>query len=187
MNLYTYSGQIAYPIGAPSLKDIAVSLAREGRYAGAGVHWWPVALHTFVVCDLLPPKLRLHGLLHDSPECITGDIPKPAKTEAMTAMEVELLESIYRGLGVRMPTAEEDQAVHLADRRALHGEVYTVGTAMLQTIYPKDERASELVEFYRKVFPVTECVDPEGTVVREFLYRFELYVEFDPSLKLEAK
>ena len=92
--LYTYSGKLAYPGGAPSLLDIAVSLSREGRYAGAGQRWWPVALHTFVACDLLPKHLQLDGLLHDSPETITGDTPKPSKTdeiETVVAMLANLV------------------------------------------------------------------------------------------------
>ena len=66
--LYTYSGKIAFPGGAPSLLDTAISLSREGRFAGAGQRFFPVALHSFVVADLLPPHLQFDGLMHDSPE-----------------------------------------------------------------------------------------------------------------------
>ena len=78
--LYTYSGKIAFPGGAPSLLDTAVSLSREGRFAGAGQRFFPVALHSFVAADLLPPIFNSTGLCM-TPEVITGDTPKPAKTD----------------------------------------------------------------------------------------------------------
>lgn len=176
MNLYTYSGRISYPSGSPSILDIAVSLSRECRYAGAGVHWWPVALHTFVVCDLLPKPSQLHGLLHDASECITGDIPKPAKSAETESLEGRLQAGIYRGLGLRQPNAEESVLVHEADRRALHGEVYTVGTKALRDIYPRDLEAEGLVDFYRHRYPVEECVEADGPCVRHFLYRYAKYI-----------
>lgn len=183
MNLYTYTGRIAYPGGSPSILDIAVSLCREGRYAGAGVHWWPVALHSFIVADLLPPKIRVYGLLHDAAECITGDVPKPAKTREGILMERKLQDGIFRGLHLPYPSIETEDLVHEADRRALHGESHTVGTRALREIYPHDERVEELVEFYRRLFPVEDCVKAEGRAVKEFLYRYERYREFMEGVK----
>ena len=177
MNLYTYTGHVGFPTGAPNLTDIAVSLSRECRYAGNGVHWWPVALHSFVVADLLPIELRLHGLLHDAAECVTGDIPKPAKTLEIEDMEILILNSIYREMGLPLPTKEQQQVVKEADKRTLHGEVYTVGTRALREIYPRDHRAEELVDFYRLMFDVRDCINPEGKCVAEFKYRFEIYKE----------
>lgn len=177
MKLYMYSGTVGYPDGAPNIQDIAVSLSRECRYAGNGVHWWPVALHSFVVCGLLPIELRLHGLLHDAAECVLGDVPKPAKIPAIEVMELKIQAAIYNKMGLPMPDFYEQEQVHLADTRTLHGEVYTVGTRALRDIYPKDARAAELVEYYREMFPVQDCVNPKGKCVAEFLYRFERYKE----------
>ena len=189
MDLYTYSGRIAFPEGAPSILDIAVSLSRECRFAGAGSAWWPVALHTFVVCDLLPTYLRVHGLLHDASECITGDIPKPAKTLETERLEDEITISIYRELGIRLPSPGDALSVHQADSRTLHGEVWTVGTQALQMLYPRDQRAEELVRFYQAHFPVTDCVDPQGRCVQEFIYRFYRYTgredEYSVQLSLQ--
>ena len=89
--------------GAPSLFDTAIALSREGRFAGAGLRFFPVALHTFVVCDLLPVALQLDGLLHDSPEVITGDTPKPAKSNEIEAFEEELLRAVYASHGITFP------------------------------------------------------------------------------------
>src|ERR1022692_3448492 len=112
--LYTYSGKIAFPGGAPSLLDTAISLSREGRFAGAGRRFFSVALHTFVVCDLLGPALQFDGLLHDSPEVITGDTPKPAKTEEIEEFEEELLRANYAYYGVTFPNSFDRAAVKAA-------------------------------------------------------------------------
>jgi hypothetical protein len=184
MDLYTYTGRIAYPGGAPSLLDIAVSLSRECRYAGAGQHWWPVALHTFVVCDLLPMEDRVHGLLHDASECITGDIPRTIKTNENKQFEDEVLDAIYAGLGVGLPSPAVVEKVHAADRLALCGEVWTVGAKALQALYPRHERAEELVRFYRGCFPVEECVEPTGRAVREFMWRFYRYTGREDEFSL---
>jgi 5'-deoxynucleotidase YfbR-like HD superfamily hydrolase len=175
MNLYTYSGKIAYPDGAPSILDIAVSLAREGRYAGAGVHWWPVALHTFVVCDLLPSPWRLHGLLHDAAECVMGDVPKPAKSKAVSRMEDEIHQRIYESLEIPWPSIEVWKAVHTADKRALHGEVAVVGTKALRKVYPIDEEAAKIVLDYFRQYNFADCLIADGRVVKEFIYRYGCY------------
>jgi hypothetical protein len=175
MNFYTYTGRITFPGGAPSILDIAVGLSRECRYAGAGIHWWPVALHTFVVCDLLPTPIKIHGLLHDACECILGDIPKPAKTQETEMFEHDLTDAIYRNLDIPLLLQEESQLVHEADRRALHGEVYTVGTRALRTIYYRDPDAEGLVEHYQAKYPPLDCINPNGSCVKEFLRRFDEY------------
>lgn len=172
----TYSGRF-YPTEAPTLHDVAVGLSREGRYAGAGIKWWPVLLHTFVVCDLLPDPLKIHGLLHDAPECITGDIPKPLKTDAMEKTEREIFVRIYAEFGVPLPTEAEFSEVKRADYRAFCGEVYTVGTAILRNEHPADDEAEFLVEHYAERYPPTDCLEPHGRAVQEFIQRYWDYVK----------
>lgn len=173
--LYTYTGVVSFPDGAPTLMDIAVSLGREGRYAGAGSRWWPVVLHTFVVCDLLPPALKLDGLLHDSPECITGDIPKPVKLPEIEELEDALLVSIYKSFGLTLPSAEAHVIIKAADTAAFRGEIYTVGTQALQQENPRCEAAENLVMKYLELYPPMECLSPDGRAVIEFMRRFRLY------------
>ncbi len=180
--LYTYSGRISVPDGAPNLFDIAVSLSREGRYAGAGMRWWPVALHTFVVCDLLPCALKIHGLGHDSPECITGDVPKPVKTDEIEQFEERLLAQIYEHTwGIPLPTENESLLIKEADVKALCGEVYTVGTRRLQDEYPRCPEAEELVLKYLAEFPPMECINPDGRCAIEFMRRFRVYMDMYKS------
>ncbi len=173
--LYTYSGKIAYPDGAPSLLDIAISLSREGRYAGAGMRWWPVALHTFVVCDLLPNELKFDGLLHDSPEVITGDTPKPAKTDAIEEFENERLKDIYRNFKITLPTGLQHAQVKGADTRAKQGEIYTVGTQALQEFYSPCPEAEERIHCYVDKYSYADMLEASGRVPIEFMRRFREY------------
>ncbi len=182
--LYTYSGKISFPGGAPCLFDMAVQLSRECRYAGAGMRWWPVALHTFVVCDLLPEPLKIHGLAHDTAETITGDVPKPVKTRAIENFENTLLHSIYRKtFHIPLPTKAEHAIVKAADTNVLCGEVYTVGTRRLQDIYPRCPQAEELIMKYLAEYPPLECINPDGRAPIEFLRRARLYMDMYRSMQ----
>jgi hypothetical protein len=183
-NLYTYSGKIAFPDVAPSLMDIAISLSREGRYAGAGMRWWPVALHTFVVCDLLPNNLKLHGLLHDASEVITGDVPKPAKTNAIELFEETILKSIYRQFLLPYPTEDERKAVKEADVKTFRGEVYTVGTQALQELNDRCPEAETLIAYYINRYSYEDMLEAGGRVPIEFMRRYREYRDILYRVKL---
>ena len=182
--LYTYSGKIAFPGGAPSLLDTAISLSREGRFAGAGRRFFSVALHTFVVCDLLGPALQFDGLMHDSPETITGDTPKPAKTDEIEAFEKELLHSVYASHGVTFPNAFDYAAVKAADRKAFRGEIYTTGNVALQEFYPPCGEAEELIFKYVKEYTYEDMLEASGRVPMEFMHRFRQYRSQLPKFRL---
>jgi len=173
--LYTYSGKIAFPGGAPSVLDAAVALSREGRFAGASQRFFPVALHTFVVCDLLPADAQFDGLLHDSPECITGDTPKPSKTDEIEAFEEELLHGIYASHGVAFPNENTRHVVKAADRKAMRGEVYTVGNLWLQPFHEPCPEAEELILKYVKEYTYEDMLEASGRVPMEFMRRFRQY------------
>ena len=173
--LYTYSGRISYPDCAPSIQDIAVGLSRECRYAGAGLRWWPVALHCFCVADLLEKENKIHGLLHDSSECLTGDVPKPVKTDEIEQFEEKMQARIYKNFKLTPPTEAQWAAVKRADRDVLRGEVYTVGTQALQEVYERCPQAERLVVKYLKQYPPMECISPDGSCPIEFMRRFRIY------------
>lgn len=174
--MYAYSGAVVHPKGVPTVRDMAISLMREGRYAGAGRLWYPVGLHTFVVCDLLPDHLKFHGLVHDTPECVTGDLPKPIKTDAIEAFEKMLLKRFYREVfKVPYPNKVDRVEVKAADIRAKYGECHTVGTRILSTIYPQDIEAQALTQVYARKYPVNDLVNPKGKAVKEFVRRYEEY------------
>jgi hypothetical protein len=178
-NLYTYSGRIAFPTGAPTVQDMAISLCREGRYAGAGMRWYPVGLHTFVVCDMLNGPDKIHGWMHDTPECITGDLPKPIKTKELEQFEEFLLHRHYKALDIKFPNKRTRERVHEADHKALRGEVYTVGTQALQAEYPRCEEAEALTLKYIAKYPPLECIDAGGLAPIEFMRRFRVYSDIN--------
>ncbi len=174
--LYTYSGKMSFPEGgAPSLFDTAIALSREGRFAGAGQRFFPVALHTFVVCDLLPQYLQFDGLMHDFPEAITGDTPKPAKTEEIEAFEEELLRANYASHGVTFPEEYTRILIKNADRKAMRGEVYTVGNLWLQPFHDPCPQAEELIFKYVKEYTYADMLEASGRVPMEFMRRFRQY------------
>ena len=180
--LYTYSGKIAFPGGAPSLLDVAVSLSREGRFAGAGQRFFPVALHSFVVADLLPPNLQFDGLMHDNPEVITGDTPKPAKTDEIEAFEKELSAAAYASYGVVPPNEGEHWLVKQSDRKVFRGEVYTVGNIWLQPFNEPCPEAEELIFKYVKEYTYEDMLEASGRVPMEFMRRFRQYrLQLDAS------
>ena len=185
--LFTYSGKMSFPEGgAPSLFDTAISLSREGRFAGAGQRFFPVALHTFVVCDLLPPELQFDGLMHDTPEVITGDTPKPAKTDEIEAFEVELLRAAYMYHGVTFPDDPTRAQVKGIDRMVMRGEVYTVGNIWLQPLYTPCPEAEELIFKYVKEYTYEDMLEASGRVPMEFMRRFRKYkLQLDPSRLLK--
>ena len=173
--LYTYSGKIAFPGGAPSLLDTAISLSREGRFAGAGQRFFPVALHCFVVADLLPYAFQFDGLMHDSPEVITGDTPKPAKTDEIEAFEEELLRANYAFYGVTFPEEHMRAIVKSADRMVMRGEVYTVGNLWLQPFHEPCPEAEDLILEYVKEYTYEDMLEASGRVPMEFMRRFRAY------------
>lgn len=174
--LYTYSGRVSFPGGAPTLTDIAVQLMREGRYAGAGMRWWPVGLHSFVVSDLLPMRLKFYGLVHDASETITGDVPSPVKTKEIRRFEDALMRDIYKSFGVPAPTPAQHKVIKKADRAALCGEVWAgVGTQALQDVYPRAPKAEVAVIKYVNMYTYPDCLEVGGKAVIEFIRRFRLY------------
>lgn len=59
-------------------REIADQLAGITRYAGAAPLDVSVGLHTLIVSDALPERLKPYGLLHDAHEARIGDIISPA-------------------------------------------------------------------------------------------------------------
>ena len=61
------------------IEDIAASLSKLCRFNGHTSEFYSVAEHCCYVCDILPPELKLAGLLHDASEAYLCDIPRPLK------------------------------------------------------------------------------------------------------------
>ena len=77
--LSTFSGKKFYPFN-PSpeqieIVDIAHGLSMVCRFSGQCPYFYSVAEHCIHVTNVLPPSLKLEGLLHDASEAYLADLP----------------------------------------------------------------------------------------------------------------
>lgn len=121
-----------------SIDDIAVGLARCGRFARQTRHFYSVAQHSVLVAkivhDLDPGNVsaRLWALLHDAHEAYTGDLPTPLKeairytlpsyvVDPILEIQTRLDCAICAALGVEIGEADRQLVKH-ADLVALSTE-----------------------------------------------------------------
>lgn len=108
-----------------SPEDIARALACQCRYNGHCSRFYSVAEHSVIVSEIVPPELRIHGLLHDAHEAYTGDIVCPLKRllPGLRQIERRVQAVIYEALGLRWPLSGERRVeLKCADRRVLATE-----------------------------------------------------------------
>lgn len=79
----TYTGKAAFPLNLKPeqvcIEDIAHSLSLICRFNGHCKFHYSVAQHSVHVCDKLPKRQKLAGLLHDAAETYLGDVTRPLK------------------------------------------------------------------------------------------------------------
>lgn len=113
--------------------DIAGSLAKINRFNGCTTTPYSVAQHCCHVARILPPELRLHGLLHDAHEAYIGDVTRPVKailqrmqsSDAPIEVLSRLLDgTIYTKAGLAWPLSEPvARAIARADDAMLVAEI----------------------------------------------------------------
>jgi 5'-deoxynucleotidase YfbR-like HD superfamily hydrolase len=132
--IQTFTGK-RFELFAPTAEqvdvlDIAHALAHLCRFAGHTAELYTVAQHSLLVAQLLPPELRLWGLLHDGAEAYTGDFPRPLKVRLQILDEDGRVQPYYwaeqrieRAIGERYGLAwPMPAAVKRADNVALATE-----------------------------------------------------------------
>ena len=120
INIHTFSG-IAFDLLNPQpemilLEDIIHSLSLINRFNGAAKFPYSVAQHSLYVASLLPPELKLHGLLHDAPEAYVGDMVSPLKKIMSQYKEVEanISRVVANVFGLSYPAPAEVKKADLA-------------------------------------------------------------------------
>lgn len=106
------------------LSDIGHALGNLCRFVGHG-GWWSVAQHSLFVAELLEPKDKLRGLLHDAAEAYMADVPGPLKLlpimDGYNELEDRVIAAIHKQFGIP-EDAEAEVRVKHADLTALKAE-----------------------------------------------------------------
>ena len=134
VHIHTFSG-IAFDLRDPQpamlrLDDIIHSLSLMNRFNGAALFPYSVAQHSLHVASLLPPELRLEGLLHDAAEAYIGDMVSPLKQvmPEYKAVEAGISALVAEVFGLAYPeprlVKESDLAVLAAEREQVLGPSY---------------------------------------------------------------
>jgi hypothetical protein len=171
--------KVSFSTGVPSAEDLAIALPRIARFSGNGSEWFPVALHTFVVCDLLPGPLKFYGLLHDGPEIVGSDVPSPVKSPVTRRREEVIFQRMIAASGLRQLTTEEEHLLKWADTAALLAEIYTYGPPALRADYPRRApNVERLIMAYARQYPPMDCITRGGKCGQEFLRRYNAYLAY---------
>lgn len=122
----TRSG-LVFDIAKPSSRtvdrgDICWGLAHTLRYGGHSIVPVNVASHSINVASLLPPKLKIYGLLHDAHEAYIGDVIRPLKKLLGDAWK-EIERSVDSAIAQRFDI--DDELLHHPDVRAADMVVYS--------------------------------------------------------------
>ncbi len=109
--------------GIPTLKDVCVALCRLPRWCGATRDFWPVAMHSHVVAEMLAPHgviMELAGLTHDIGEGMgLGDIASPLKSTQNKRAENVLRNRFAKEvLGLDLSVAWNLPMLHECDKAA---------------------------------------------------------------------
>ena len=126
--LQTRSGRTLYLLDPRpediTIGDITHGLACEGRYANQTVTPYSTAQHSMLVASILPPHLRLEGLLHDAAEAYIRDLPRGLKACLPVYKLIE--RGLEAAIGARFELAElspkERALIKEADLRVLAAE-----------------------------------------------------------------
>lgn len=115
---------------APSITEIAHSLAQINRFSGHCSRPYSVAEHSILVAAIakrlgLPPIGQLAALMHDAHECIVGDMASPIKeimTDTWDALEVDHQETLLTRYWLTGAYFEHRAVIKQADLIALATE-----------------------------------------------------------------
>lgn len=153
------------------LTDIAHHLSQLCRFGGACRRFYSVAEHSLRVADILPPALRLAGLLHDASEAYVADLVSPLKRALPSYRYVEdLVHAAVRERFGLVLSEEEKQAITRADIVLLATE--------RRDLMPQDKTEWPVLA---GVAPLPERISPMTPEAARagFLAAFDNYAQLD--------
>jgi hypothetical protein len=151
-----------------TIEDIASALSNVCRFSGHLPQFYSVAQHLVNTSRIVPNELAFAGLMHDTAEAFTNDLPTPLKwaLPILKELETKIESAMSKKFGFEYPYPPE---IKHADTVML----------MLEKYYVKnDDSEWPLYEKYNKdyVEPWRQQVDLVGwqprRAKREFLERF---------------
>ncbi len=119
----------------PTVSEIATGLSTVPRWTARTVLdrvglRWSVLQHS-LVCGAVAhwtgdPILYAHALLHDAEEILTGDIPRPFKTDEQSELGRDIRREILAGLGLPAPTGSMADRLQDIDDRVAVAEAHVL-------------------------------------------------------------
>ena len=111
----TYTGKHFHYLNPTSdeicIMDIAHHLSLLCRFTGACKTFYSVGEHSIRVANILPPRLKLAGLLHDAAEAYMNDISRPIKcTHKLALTEKGILDVISQVFDINCDVPEVKEA-----------------------------------------------------------------------------
>lgn len=172
--IQTHSGVMFWPLDPRAdevvIEDIAHALSMQCRFGGHSNRFYSVAEHSLLVSSLLPPALRLWGLLHDAAEAYVIDLPRPLKRCLPGYCEIEdrVLAAVAERFGLALPMPA---AVKAADEAMLMAEA-----GQVLAVEPKG-----WVEFDQGWRPADRCIHfwTPPYAEREFLAAFHAILRME--------
>lgn len=170
----TASGKKVFPMNPKpediEIEDIAHALSNICRFGGHCQSFYSVSQHSVLVSKCCDPRDALIGLLHDSPESLLVDLPRPIK-HAMRKLgntffddcEAKLMAAIAKRFGL---PPEIPESVHAADLKLLVTEARDLMSPLHPDWHYCVENGYEALE--ERIVPWEPA-----RAKREFLARFE--------------
>lgn len=145
------------------VEDIAHSLSQIIRFTGHAMAPYTVAQHSLLVAELLEPRHRLWGLLHDASEAYLGDVASPLKSllPEYKVLEEKFQKVIAGRYDLPWPMPKE---VKDADRQALMTEKRDL--LLVQHEWPNQSDPDPHLKIHR-VLPCWEAESALRDAIRE--------------------
>lgn len=151
-----------------TIEDIASALSNNCRFSGHLPRFYSIAQHLVNTSRIVPPEFAFTGLMHDTAEAFTNDLPTPLKWEFPIFKELEgrIEAAMGKKFGFEFPYPKE---VKEADTIMLILEKFHVKEDF--TIWPNYEEWTK-----KKVAKYLPLVDLDSwqprRAKREFLERY---------------